>query len=284
MVLIDIQCGLPTMAMVRTASLHARLALKGPRHPRGRTSPQTGGQFSSAALCPPHTLPPPPGWAIGGKQAEKEPGTGAQGFWPAGGLGLTTHPPPASRPGTFPGRAGRGAQAWPHSGKGHPAKATRSSVALSAKRKSGRRFQATIKHQGGRVPRPLPTDRPSVPRRLVLAASPAQRPPLPRPHQQHSSSSNLPSSVLSVSSSRTSATANFTPAPQRTCSPCLTPGAPLSRPGGCCSSLGTAPGPPDTERKRKAWAGPVTSRSRGPQSGSTPQEGRHTCAHVHTHR
>ena len=217
MVLIDIQCGLPTLAMVRTASLHARLALKGPRHPRGRTSPQTGGQFSSAALgalCPPHTLPPPPGWAIGGKQAEKEPGTGAQGFWPAGGLGLTTHPPPASRPGTFPGRAGRGAQAWPHSGKGHPAKATRSSVALSAKRKSGRRFQATIKHQGGRVPRPLPTDRPSVPRRLVLAASPAQRPPLPRPHQQHSSSSNLPSSVLSVSSSRTSAHCQL-----HTCSP-----------------------------------------------------------------
>ena len=130
------------------------------------------------------------------------------------------------------------------------------------------------------MPRPLPTDRPSVPRRLVLAASPVQRPPLPHPHQQHSSSSNLPSSVLSVSSSRTSATANFTPAPQKTCSPCLTPGAPLSRPGGCCSSLGTAPGPPDTERKRKAWAGPVTSRSRGPQSGSTPQEGRHTCAHV----
>ena len=130
MVLIDIQCGLPTMAMVWTASLHACLALKGPRRPRGRASPQTGGCFPSAALgalCAPHT-PPPSRWANGGKQAEEPE------LEPAGGLGLTTHPPPASRPDPFPRRAGRGGQAWPRSGKGHPAKATGSSVAPSAKK------------------------------------------------------------------------------------------------------------------------------------------------------
>lgn len=97
MVLIDIQCGLPTMAMVWTASLHARLALKGPRRPRGCASPQTGGRFPSAALgalCPSHTPPPPPRWANGGKQAEEPElqlrASGLRGAW---GSPPTHHPP-----------------------------------------------------------------------------------------------------------------------------------------------------------------------------------------------
>ena len=70
--------------------------------PLDHASPQTGGHFPPAALgalCPPRTPPPPAGWAISGKQAEKEPGAGAQSFRPAGGLGLTIHPhhPPLGR-------------------------------------------------------------------------------------------------------------------------------------------------------------------------------------------
>lgn len=181
-----------------------------------------------------------------------------------GGLGAHhPPPPPSSGPGTFPGRAGKGAQAWPRSGRGHPAKATRPSVALSAAREEQMRFQATIKHQGGRAPCPPPTVRVPPGGWSLPPAQPSARPThvLPFPHQHHSSSASPPSSLPSVSSSRTSAAANFTPAPRW--------------------------GPPRATRhgeETQSVCGPSDKPLPRPPERRRPAGGQHTCAHVHTHR
>lgn len=90
-------------------------------------------------------------------------------------------------------------------------------------------------------------DRPRAPGRLVPAACPAQRPPHPRPP--------LPSPTPLLVRQPTLLPAfrliqqDLGRCQLHTCSPenvpsPLPPGAPLSWPGGCCSSLGTAPGHP----------------------------------------
>lgn len=125
-VLTDIQCGLPTMAMVRTASLHARLALKGPRRPRGHASP-TGGRFSRLQPLGPSALPArhlllPGGPTVGSKPRSQ---SWSSGLPACGGLGA--HHPPTTRLSArpFPKKGGKGQPSLATVREGAPSKGPR---------------------------------------------------------------------------------------------------------------------------------------------------------------
>lgn len=133
------------------------------------------------------------------------------------------------------------------------------------------------------MPCPPPTVR--VPPRgwSLPPAQPSAHPTpvLPFPHHHHSSSASPPSSLPPVSPSRTSAAANFTPAPQRTCPP--PPGLPS--PG----QVAAAPrwGPRRATRhggETQSVCGPSDKPLPRPPERRRPAGGQHRCAHVHTHR
>lgn len=101
------------------------------------------------------------------------------------------------------------------------------------------------------------------------------------PHHQHSSSSNPPSSLLSISSSRTSATANFTPAPHRMCPPPrLPPGLPSPGQAAAAPRWGPPLGHPTGRGNPKLARVPGTSRSRSRRPPERLAPGRTAGTHV----
>lgn len=163
MVLTDIQCGLPTVALASTAFLHFHPWLEG-LAPRPHACPQgtEGGQQGRKHFLQPlgpcvfptplahradDTLPRDSAagwgssWTVGGmSRGNRELEPKAVSLWR--GSGLTAHPGAGTPAGTqhLPRRGGKGAYAWPHGGpraalgRGPPAGPPRSSVALSARK------------------------------------------------------------------------------------------------------------------------------------------------------
>lgn len=121
------------------------------------------------------------------------------------------------------------------------------------------------------LPSPAPTPPPSSPSPTINTPRPPTHPPPCFP--SHPAGPRLlPTSHL---------------LPTECAPPPPAPRAPLSWPGGCCSSLGTAPGSPDRERKPKACTCPRNKPlplPEAPRAAGARQDGRYTCAHVHTHR
>ena len=120
-----------------------------------------------------------------------------------------------------------------------------------------------------RLPSPAPTPPPSSPSPTINTPRSPTHPPLCFPSH--------PAGPRLLPTSHLLPTECATPPPA--------PRAPLFCPGGCCSSLGTAPDHPTGRGNPKLGCAPGTSRSRRPPEQLVPrQDGRYTCAHVHMHR